>query len=400
MNLRFAFDETGVPPAKMKVVGVGGAGGNAINRMIEAKLTGVDFVTVNTDLQALEMGKATSRIQIGRSITKGLGAGANPEMGRKAVEEDREAIYEALQDADMIFVTAGMGGGTGTGAAPVVAEIAKDMGALTVGIVTKPFLFEGPKRIRRAEEGIEELKKSVDTLIVIPNQRLLDVVPKDTPLNAAFQIADDVLLQATKGISDLISIAGLINLDFADVRTVMSEMGDALMGSGLGSGDERALIAARQAISSPLLEDISIQGAQGVIVNVTGGEGMTLHEVNDATTVITEEAGSEANIIFGAVIDPRMEDKMRVTVIATGFNAQRRQNGTLRLPKSYELPATSSRDALDIPTFQRLSGMIDESPSSPEDDDYDEPNGKSVWQNSSIKKEDYEVPAYLRRRSN
>ncbi|MFQ5639530.1 MAG: cell division protein FtsZ [bacterium] len=321
MNLRFEFDErhNGLT-AKMKVVGVGGAGGNAINRMVEGNLSGVDFIALNTDLQALDNCKATCRVQIGRNLTKGLGAGANPDVGRKAIEEDKESVYEALADADMIFVTAGMGGGTGTGAAPVVAEIAKDLGALTVGIITKPFLFEGPKRTRRAEAGIAELKECVDTLIVIPNQRLLSVVPKDTPLNSAFQLADDVLLQATKGISDLIAIPGLINLDFSDVRTVMAEMGDALMSSGIATGEHRACEAAQLAIASPLLEDISIQGALGVLVNVTGGENMTLHEVNDATTVVSEAAGAEANIIFGAVIDSHMDEEMRVTVIATGFN--------------------------------------------------------------------------------
>jgi len=392
MNLRFAFDETHAQTAKMKVVGVGGAGGNAINRMVEGRLNGVEFISINTDLQALEICKANSRLQIGRSLTKGLGAGANPEMGRKAIEEDREAVFETLEDADMIFVTAGMGGGTGTGAAPVVAEIAKDLGALTVGIVTKPFLFEGPKRMRRAKEGIAELKDRVDTLIVIPNQRLLSVVPKDTPLNSAFEIADDVLLQATKGISDLIAIPGLINLDFADVKTVMSEMGDALMGSGVSSGEHRALEAAQQAIASPLLEDVSIQGALGVIVNVTGGDNMTLHEVNDATTIITEAAGEDANIIFGAVIDDTMGDDMRVTVIATGFN----HNGKISANgyhhtrrRIFDLPENGLTD-YEIPTFQRLREP--ESHTTPEP----EPSPEGVWEPPS--NEDYEVPAYLRKR--
>ncbi|HEX9652274.1 MAG TPA: cell division protein FtsZ [bacterium] len=385
MNLRFAFDENYMPTAKMKVVGVGGAGSNAINRMIESKLTGVDFVAINTDLQALEICRATSRIQIGRSLTKGLGAGANPETGRKAIEEDRESVWEALADADMIFVTAGMGGGTGTGAAPIVAEIAKDLGALTVGIVTKPFLFEGQKRIKRAEEGIQELKDRVDTLIIIPNQRLLSVVPKDTPLNAAFKIADDVLLQATKGISDLISIPGLINLDFADVRTVMAEMGDALMGSGMASGESRSLEAAHQAISSPLLEDVSIEGALGVLVNVTGGENMTLHEVNDATSVISEAAGNEANIIFGAVIDPRMEKELRVTVIATGFNHNGKFSSLNGSRKRYlEVPDLYLTD-LEVPTFKRLNDNGHTKETQPEKIEVG-------------KHEDFEVPAYLRRR--
>jgi cell division protein FtsZ len=392
MNLRFAFDDSGTSTAKMKVVGVGGAGGNAINRMVEARLNGVDFVSVNTDVQAIELCKATSRIQIGRSLTKGLGAGANPDMGRKAIEEDRESVFEALQDADMIFVTAGMGGGTGTGAAPVVAEIAKDLGALTVGIVTKPFLFEGPKRMRRAMDGIAELKERVDTLIVIPNQRLLAVVPKDTPLNAAFQIADDVLLQATKGISDLIAVPGLINLDFADVKTVMSEMGDALMGSGMATGDNRAMEAAEQAISSPLLEEVSIQGALGVIVNVTGGEGMTLHEVNDATTVISDAAGDDANIIFGAVIDANMHDEMRVTVIATGFNSHpRSSNGGVRNANKFMAMIEHPRTDFDMPTFKRLAENEAEQPDP-------EPVDEDTWE--TTRREDLEVPAYLRRRSN
>jgi len=391
MNMRFAFDETNTPTAKMKVVGVGGAGGNAINRMIQGNLNGVEFVAVNTDLQALDNCKAGSRLQIGRALTKGLGAGANPEVGRKAVEEDRECIYEMLEDSDMVFVTAGMGGGTGTGAAPLVAQIAKDLNALTVGIVTRPFLFEGPKRMRRAMEGIAELKQSVDTLIVIPNQRLLSVVPRDTPLNSAFTIADDVLLQATKGISDLISIPGLVNLDFADVRTVMSEMGDALMGSGVASEENRAFESAQQAISSPLLEDVSIEGALGVIVNVTGGENMTLHEVNDATTVISEAAGEDANIIFGAVIDSQMNDEMRVTVIATGFNRNGRLSSLSTTRKRiFELGQIPAPD-LEIPTFQRMAngGNGKQKPVVQNGDNGEEKH---------IKPEDYDVPAYLRRR--
>ena len=393
MNLRFAFDESNTATAKMKVVGVGGAGGNAINHMIEAKLSGVEFLTINTDLQALEMCRANSRIQVGRELTKGLGAGANPETGRRAIEEDREAVFEALSDADMIFVTAGMGGGTGTGAAPIVAEIAKDLGALTVGIVTKPFMFEGPKRMKRAQEGIAELKDRVDTLIVIPNQRLLSVVPKDTPLNSAFQIADDVLLQATKGISDLIAIPGLINLDFADVRTVMSEMGDALMGSGFASGENRSLEAAQQAISSPLLEDVSIQGALGVLVNVTGGENMTLHEVNDATSVISEAVGSEANIIFGAVVDKQLDEEMRVTVIATGFNHNGKLSSLNNGRKKFLEYSDNPLSDLAIPTYQR----IHEKPE-PEN----EAETIELVKEEALEKrtnDDLDVPAYLRRRT-
>ncbi len=391
MTMRFAFDDTNTPTAKMKVVGVGGAGGNAVNRMIDGNLNGVDFISVNTDLQALENCKANARLQIGRVLTKGLGAGANPEIGRKAVEEDRETLFESLEDADMIFVTAGMGGGTGTGAAPVVAEIAKDLGALTVGIVTKPFLFEGPKRMKRALEGIAELKESVDTLIVIPNQRLLSVVPKDTPLNAAFQIADEILLQATRGISDLIAIPGLVNLDFADVRTIMSEMGDALMGSGVAEGEHRAVEAAQQAISSPLLEDISIEGALGVIVNVSGSENMTLHEVNDATMVISEAAGQDANIIFGAVLDDQLNDQMRVTVIATGFNRNGRLSAVENSRKRvFELPQNPLVD-LEVPTFQRLAETTNVRTNG-------EPKKEDTWDKD--KPEDYDVPAYLRRRMN
>ncbi|MCB0286059.1 MAG: cell division protein FtsZ, partial [Calditrichaeota bacterium] len=270
------FDERAELNAKLKVVGVGGAGGNAINTMVQAGLAGVDFISINTDGQSLEQNKAQTRIQIGKELTQGLGAGANPEIGRKAVDEDREEVKRSIAGADMVFVTAGMGGGTGTGAAPVVAEIAKEMGALTVGIVSKPFNFEGIKRLQRAEAGIQEMRRQVDTLIVIPNQRLFAVVDKSTPLLDAFKVADEVLLHATKGISDLITVPGLINLDFADVRTIMSEMGDALMGTGHASGESKAVQAAQQAISSPLLEGVSIRGARGVLVNITGGTDMSL----------------------------------------------------------------------------------------------------------------------------
>ncbi len=305
--------------ARMKVVGVGGAGGNAVNRMIDAGLSGVDFISLNTDLQDLENCKATHRVQIGSRLTKGLGAGANPEIGRKAIEEDRDVVAEALLGSDMVFVTAGMGGGTGTGACPTVAEIAKDQGALTIGIITKPFDFEGKKRMNRALTGIEELKDKVDTLIVIPNQKLLNLATPDTKLTEAFRMADDVLLQATKGISDLISVPGLINLDFADVKTVMAEMGDALMGIGYGVGENRAKEAATQAIASPLLDNVSINGARALLINITGNSNMSLLEVNEAASLITEAAGADANIIFGAVIDESLQDEFRVTVIATGF---------------------------------------------------------------------------------
>lgn len=390
MSLTFNFDESNTPTARMKVVGVGGAGGNAVNRMISAGLTGVEFIGINTDLQALNTCKAPKRIQIGKSLTRGLGAGAKPEIGRKAIEENREDVFNALSDVDMVFVAAGMGGGTGTGAAPIVAEVAKDLGALTVGIVTKPFLFEGPKRMQRAEEGIMELKDRVDTLIVIPNQRLLSIVTKDTRLNKAFQLADDVLLHATKGISDLISVPGLINLDFADVKTVMSEMGDALMGSATASGEDRAIEAAKHAISSPLLEDVSIAGALGLLVNVTGGDDLSLHEVNDAASIILEAAGQEASMIFGAVIDDQFKDQIRVTVIATGFH----RNGRKLFPKSGRKKVdilNSSIDFLDIPTYQRLNEM---------DDDNGGPNAQPEHESATLlsKESDYELPTFIRKK--
>ncbi len=315
----FTFSDDFANYANIKVVGVGGGGGNAVNRMIRSGLKGVEFVAINTDAQVLDQNLAENKVQIGNGITGGLGAGANPDVGRKAMEESQQEVIAALGTPNMVFITAGMGGGTGTGAAPVVAEQAKAAGALTVAIVTKPFRFEGGKRVKRANAGVEELRAKADTLIVIPNERLLEIVDKKTTLSDAFATADEVLYQATKGISDLITIPGLINCDFADVRTVMLEKGDAIMGTGFGEGDEKAIDAARQAIASPLLENVSIGGARGVLINVTGGEDMTLFDVNTATSLIYEEAGDDANIIFGAVIDPEMGDQMRVTVIATGF---------------------------------------------------------------------------------
>jgi cell division protein FtsZ len=316
---QFNFADDFVGYASIKVIGVGGAGGNAINRMIASRLQGVEFITINTDAQVLDQNKAEKKVQIGRQITNGLGAGANPDVGRLAVEESREDVKSAIGHPNLVFITAGMGGGTGTGAAPVVAEIAKAAGALTIAIVTKPFRFEGKKRSDRADQGLDELKARVDTLITIPNERLLEIVDKKTTLTDAFATADEILHQATKGISDLITIPGLINCDFADVRTVMAEMGDALMGTGCGRGEEKAIDAARQAISSPLLENVSIAGARGVLINVTGGEDMTLFDVSAATSLVYEAAGADANIIFGAVIDPSLKDELRVTVIATGF---------------------------------------------------------------------------------
>jgi cell division protein FtsZ len=310
--------------ARIKVIGVGGGGGNAINTMIASGLPGVEFITANTDMQALGASLAPTKIQLGAQLTKGLGAGANPEVGREAALEDSETIREQLAGADMVFVTAGMGGGTGTGGAPVVARIAKELGALTVAVVTKPFQFEGKKRMRQAEDGLREVKDAVDTLIAIPNQRLLAIAGRNSSLLDTFKKADDILTHAVRGISDLITVHGLINLDFADVRTIMAEMGMAMMGAGSAIGDNRAIEAAQKAISSPLLEDISIQGAKGVLINITGPLDLSMHEVNEAATLIQEEAHEDANIIFGAVIDERMGDEIRITVIATGFGEAQR----------------------------------------------------------------------------
>jgi len=319
MNIEIDLDSYSA--ANIKVVGVGGAGGNAINRMITSSLRGVDFIAVNTDKQALNINQAPVRIQIGATLTKGLGAGANPDIGRQAVEEARDKISESIAGADMVFITAGMGGGTGTGASPLIAEMAKNSGALTVGIVTKPFMFEGAARNRIAEEGVRELKGVVDTLIVVPNQRLLALADRNMPFTEAFKMADDILLQATKGISDIINVPGVVNVDFMDVRTIMSEMGDAIMGTGAAKGDNRGREAAEQAINSPLLENVSIRGARGVLLNITGGKDLGLYDIDQAATLIHEEAGDEANIIFGAVIDESLEEEIRVTVIATGFNS-------------------------------------------------------------------------------
>jgi len=305
--------------ARIKVVGVGGGGGNAVNTMIAAGLPGVDFIAANTDAQALKANLSPIKMQLGEKLTRGLGAGGNPEVGRRAAQEDVERLREYLTDADMIFITAGMGGGTGTGAAPVIAKVAKELGSLTVGVVTKPFTFEGKRRMKQADDGMKELKASVDTLIAIPNQRLLSVAGRNSSILETFKKADDVLLQAVRGISDLITVHGLINLDFADVRAIMSEMGMAMMGAAIAQGENRAVEAAQKAISSPLLEDVSIQGARGVLINITGGPDLSLHEVNEAATLIQEEADDEANIIFGAVIDESMGDEVRITVIATGF---------------------------------------------------------------------------------
>ncbi|MCK4641935.1 MAG: cell division protein FtsZ [Candidatus Marinimicrobia bacterium] len=320
----FEFDDLANQHAKLKVIGVGGGGGNAINRMIESGLTGVDFIAINTDAQDLDSNHSPTKIQIGKDLTRGLGAGAVKEIGKMAVEADRQPTINSINGADMVFITAGMGGGTGTGASPLIAKLAKEQGCLTVGIVTKPFHFEGPKRMQRAEEGIRELRDSVDTLIVIPNQRLLSIVDRKTSIRQAFQTADSVLYQATKGISDLINRHGIINLDFADIKTIMKDMGDAIMGTGLATGEERAVLAAQQAISSPLLNDMNIRGANGLLINVTGGEDLNLFEVDEACKIITEEAGDDADIIIGAVIDENLSDEIMITVIATGFGNNNR----------------------------------------------------------------------------
>jgi len=333
--------ETG---ASIKVIGIGGAGGNAVNRMIESGLSGVEFIAANTDAQVLNQSRCPRKLQLGMAITKGLGSGANPSVGRESAEADEAMISESLQGADMVFVTAGMGGGTGTGAAPVVAKLARSMGALTVAVVTKPFEFEGRRRMQLAEDGLKALRETVDTLIVIPNQRLLAIVDKNTPLRQAFHTADQVLHHATKGISDLITVPGLVNLDFADVKTVMAERGNALMGAGYSTGPNRAYEAAQSAVSSPLLDDVSISGAEALLVNVTGGESMTLHEINEAVSVVVDAAGHDANVIFGAVIDDTMGDALSITVIATGFgksDAKARQTVEATRPSAYRAPAAT-----------------------------------------------------------
>ncbi len=341
--------------ARIRVVGVGGGGGNAISSMIDKGLIGVDFVSINTDLQALDRNKATHRVQIGKNLTRGLGAGADPTIGQRAVEEDREEIARCLAGSDMVFVTAGMGGGTGTGGAPGVANIAKSLGALVVGIVTKPFNSEGKRRMTQADWGIEELKKQVDTLIAIPNQKLLDIIDRRTPLLEAFEIANQVLYNATRGISEVITVPGLINVDFADIRTIMREMGDALMGTGFASGENRAVEAANAAISSPLLEGVSITGAQGILVNITGGKDLSLVEVDEATSIIHEAAGDDANVILGTVIDENMSDQVMVTVIATGFNKKAAKSGMRPAAKLMDRIPSGPTDLqkLDEPSFVR-----------------------------------------------
>jgi cell division protein FtsZ len=403
--------------ARIKVVGVGGGGGNAVNTMIKAGLGGVEFLVANTDAQALENNRADVRIQLG---DKGLGAGANPEVGRETAELAAETLTAHVEGCDMVFITAGMGGGTGTGGAPVVGSIARKAGALTVGVVTKPFNFEGKKRRRQAEEGIARLQESVDTLIVIPNQRLLETAARNTSMIDAFRMADDILFQAVRGISDLVTVHGLINLDFADVRTIMSEMGMAIMGSGSASGENRAIEAAQKAIRSPLLEDISIAGAKGVLINITGNEQLSLFEVNEASTLIQEEADEEANIIFGAVIDPSMGDELRITVIATGFGVEEKKGAEplpqpAAIPQPEAAPLLAPRVASAGSTFRarfaplssppdrpvRRLGIISDEGGEPVLRRYDERSteGEFTLSPDAEVDEDLDTPAFLRAHS-
>ncbi|MED4571173.1 cell division protein FtsZ [Brevibacillus agri] len=366
--------------ARIKVIGCGGGGSNAVNRMIAGGVKGVEFITLNTDAQALQLSSADIKLQIGEKLTRGLGAGANPEIGKKAAEESRDMIENALRGADMVFVTAGMGGGTGTGAAPVVAEIAKELGALTVGVVTRPFSFEGRKRSQHGEAGIAALKEKVDTLIVIPNDRLLEIVDKNTPMLEAFREADNILRQGVQGISDLIAVPGLINLDFADVKTIMTERGSALMGIGVGSGENRAAEAARRAISSPLLET-SIDGARGVLMNITGGTNLSLYEVNEAADIVSSAADPDVNMIFGAVINEDLKNELVVTVIATGFEQTQR---AAEAPRRQQQPISSAGNR-PTPISNVNTGRAKE-----EEDD------KSLFSMSNL--DNLDIPAFLRNR--
>ena len=370
--------------AKIKVIGVGGGGGNAVNTMISSSLQGVDFINANTDAQALGVSNSPIKIQIGAQITKGLGAGSNPEIGRQSALESRDEIRPYLEGADMIFITAGMGGGTGTGATPVIAEIARECSILTIAVVTKPFQFEGKKRNIQAEEGIAQLRETVDTLIVVPNQRLLSLGGRNLSLLEAFKKADDILYQAVKGISDLILVPGLINLDFADVKSVMSNMGMAIMGTGVASGENRAVEAAQRAISSPLLEDNTIQGAHGILLNITGGPDMSLYEVNEASSLIQEEADEDANIIFGTVIDQNMHDEIRITVIATGFDdfmKKKESLGNVTHLGGYR------REDLSTPTFMRREKTQNHA------------NVAAMSINGETENMDIQIPTFLRRQA-
>ncbi|PKN33512.1 MAG: cell division protein FtsZ [Deltaproteobacteria bacterium HGW-Deltaproteobacteria-19] len=376
-------DSLSMAAAKIKVVGVGGGGGNAINTMISYDLQGVDFLAANTDAQALRANASPVKIQLGSEATRGLGAGADPEVGRLATMEVRDEMYRHLEGADMVFITAGLGGGTGTGGAPIVADIARELGALTVAVVTKPFQFEGKKRTSQADDGIAELRKIVDTLIVVPNQRLLSLGGRGLSIPDAFKKADEILYNAVKGISDLITVPGLINLDFADVKNIMSGMGMALMGTGTANGESRAVEAAQKAISSPLLEDNTIQGAQGILLNITGSPDITLFEVNEASTLIQSEAHEDANIIFGIVIDENLRDEIRITLIATGFDGSL---GKKRMPLSgINLGSSSAEDPLREPAWKRKQVSLD--------------NMKVVKLGLIDDNDDLERPAFLRRQA-
>ena len=377
----FEFVEKDQSPAKIKVFGVGGGGGNAVNTMIKAKLEGVEFIVANTDNQALSANMAPMKVQLGAELTKGLGAGANPEVGRNAAIENKEQIAEILSGADMVFVTAGMGGGTGTGAAPIIAEVAKEIGALTIGVVTKPFSFEGGQRNKQADAGIRELKKVVDTLITIPNQKLLSISSKSTSMLDAFKRADEVLLHAVKGVSDLITNHGFINVDFADVKTIMSEKGMALMGAGIATGESRALEAAQLAISSPLLDDIDINGAMGVLVNISAGPSLTMHEIEEANVLIQEKAHNDAKIISGVIIDESMGDELRVMVIATGFgkmDSHERSGISIVRPENRDLPAYLRKD-------KKVEGVDIRQA------------GASVFSEPSY--DEYDIPTFLRKQA-
>jgi cell division protein FtsZ len=358
----FIDDDPPITGARIKVIGIGGGGGNAVNRMIEAGIEGIEFLVANTDLQALKRSHAPIKIQLGGKLTKGLGAGANPMIGREAALEDTEKIIEVLEGADMVFVTTGLGGGTGTGAAPIIASLASELNALTVAVVTKPFLFEGKRRMQQAEQGLRELRESVDTVITIPNERLLHTVERGMTLADSFRVADDVLRQAVQGISDLITVPGLINLDFADVKAIMSGMGLALMGVGRSTGERRAMEATQQAISSPLLEEATIEGAKGVLINITGGPDLTLFEVNEASSIIRESADEEANIIFGAVIDENMTDEMKITVVATGFDKESFDTNPIiqGVPMGNSAPRYQARSLDDFPRPNLGSGRSDD----------------------------------------
>jgi len=395
----FEFDSLSEQKANLKVIGVGGAGGNAVTRMITSGMQGVDFIAINTDAQDLDNNPSEHKVQIGKNLTKGLGAGANSSVGKEALEADREMISTLLDGADMAFITAGMGGGTGTGAAPAVAQVSREQGVLTVGIITLPFSFEGPKRMNRALEGLADMKKACDTVIAIPNQKLMSIVDKSTTLPEAFNMADTILHQAAKGISDLINVQGVINLDFADVETIMKNMGEAIMGTGIATGDERAVLAAQQAISSPLLDDASIKGAQGVLVNITGGNDLTLMEANEATSIIFEEAGPSANIIFGAVIDPNMHEEIRVTVIATGFHmpkAVQQMKNTESSGRSFDtLHTRTLQERENRPLYvQQDTEVTPEEPEKPKPVmKFDDTQEKPVV----IYGQDLQVPAFIRR---